>query len=63
MWFLAIAAGIVILIVALTQAERMRRAGHPALASFIESAFLPVFLACIFVALGLAAHDPVGGTG
>jgi hypothetical protein len=57
MWFLVIVAGNVLLIAAWTQAERVRRTGHPALASFTESAILPVFGASILVALGLAAHD------
>jgi hypothetical protein len=57
MWFLAIAAGIVIAIVAGLLAGRARRAGHPAPGSFAESAPLPVLGASIFAALGLARHD------
>lgn len=57
MWFLATAAGIVIFIVAGLLAGRVRRAGHPALGSFTESACWPVFGASIWVAWGLALHD------
>jgi hypothetical protein len=57
MWFLAIAAGIVIAIVAGTLAGRARRTGHPALGGFAESVPLPVLGASIFAALGLAHHD------
>jgi hypothetical protein len=57
MWFLAIAAGIVIVIVAALLAERARRAGHPALGSFAESTHLPVLGASIFIAVGLAQRD------
>lgn len=57
MWFLAIAAGIVIAIVAGLLAGPARRAGHPAIGSFAESAPLPVLGASIFAALGLAHHD------
>jgi hypothetical protein len=57
MWFLAIAAGIVIVIVAGLLAGRARRAGHPALGSFAESTHLPVLGASIFIAVGLAQHD------
>ena len=57
MWFLAIVAGIVFVIAAALLAGRARRAGHPALVGFAESASLPVLGASIFIALGLAAHD------
>jgi hypothetical protein len=57
MWFLAIAAGIVIAFVAGLLAGPARRAGHPALGSFAESVPLPVLGASIFAALGLAHHD------
>ena len=57
MWFLAIVAGIVIVIVAGFLAGRARRAGHPALGGFAESTHLPVLGASIFIALGLAHHD------
>jgi hypothetical protein len=57
MWFLAIAAGIVIAIVAGLLAGPARRSGHPALGSFAESVPLPVLGSSIFAALGLARHD------
>jgi hypothetical protein len=57
MWFLAIVAGIVIVIMAGFLAGRARRSGHPALGSFTESAGFPVSLAFIWVALGLALND------
>ena len=57
MWFLVIVAGIVIVIAAGLLAGPARRAGHPALGSFTESATLPVVGASIFIALGLAHHD------
>ena len=57
MWFLAIAAGMVIAIVAGLLAGLARRAGHLALGSFTESASLPVSVALLWVALGLALHD------
>jgi hypothetical protein len=57
MWFLAIAAGIVIAIVAGLLAGPARSAGHPALGGFFESVPLPVLGAAIFAALGLARHD------
>jgi hypothetical protein len=57
MWFLAIVAGIMIVIMAGFLAGRARRAGHPALGSFAESTHLPVLGASIFIALGLAQHD------
>jgi hypothetical protein len=59
MWFLVIVAGNVLLIAAWTQAERVRRTGHPALGSFTESAGLPVSVAFLWVALELALHDAV----
>jgi hypothetical protein len=54
MWFLAIAAGTVILIAALTPARRMRRAGRPATGKFTVSASLPLSAAALWIALGLA---------
>jgi hypothetical protein len=57
MGFLAIAAGIVIVVGAGLLAGPARRAGHPALGRFTESASLPVLLGSIFIALGLAHHD------
>ena len=57
MWFLAIAAGVVIAIVAGLLAGPARRAGHPALGGFAESVPLPVLGAAVFLALGLAHHD------
>ena len=42
MWFLVIVAGIVIVIVTGNLSERARRAGQPALGSFVERASLPV---------------------
>jgi hypothetical protein len=57
MWFLAIAAGIVIVIMAGFLASYARRADHPALGSFAESVPIPVLGASIFVALGLGHHD------
>jgi len=57
MWFLAIAAGVVIAIVAGLLAGPARRAGHPALGGFAASAPLPVLGAAVFLALGLAHHD------
>ena len=57
MWFLAIAAGIVIVVVAGFLAGRARRAGHPALGGFAESISLPVLGGSVFIALGLARHD------
>jgi hypothetical protein len=59
MWFLAIVAGIVIVVVAGLLGGRARRAGQPALSNFTESATLPVLGASIFIALGLAHHDDV----
>jgi hypothetical protein len=60
MWFLVIVAGIVIVIAAGLLAGPARRAGHPALGGFSESAGLPVLGASIFIALGLAHHDAAG---
>jgi hypothetical protein len=57
MWFLAIVAGILFVIAAGLLAGRARRAGHPALVGFAESASVPVLGASIFIAFGLAAHD------
>jgi hypothetical protein len=57
MGFLAIAAGIVIVVGAGLLAGPARRAGHPALGRFIESASLPVSLASFWVAWGLALRD------
>jgi hypothetical protein len=56
MWFIAIAAGIVIVIVAGLLAGRARRAGHPALGSFTKSASFSVSVASLWVAWGLALH-------
>ena len=56
MWFLVIAAGIVIAIVAALLAGRARRAGHPALGGFIDSASFPVSVAFLWVVLGLALN-------
>jgi hypothetical protein len=57
MWFLVISAGIVIAVVAGLLAGPARRAGHPALGGFAESAPLPAVGASVFIALGLAHHD------
>ena len=57
MWFLAIVAGIVIFIVAGFLGGWARRTGHPALAGFAEAVPVPVFGACIFIAVGLGKHD------
>ena len=57
MWFLAIAAGIVIAIVAGLLVGPARRAGHLTLGSFTESASFPVSVAFLWVAWGLALHD------
>jgi hypothetical protein len=57
MWFFAIVAGVVIVIMTGLLAGRARRAGRPALGSFAERAGLPVLGASIFIALGLAQHD------
>ncbi len=54
MWFLVIVAGIVIVIVAGNLSERARRAGRPALGSFVDWASLPVSVAALWDALGLA---------
>ena len=48
MWFLVIVAGIVIVIAAGLLAGPARRAGHPALGNFTESAGLPVLGAYYF---------------
>ena len=57
MWFLVIVAGIVIVIVAGLLSERARRAGQPALGSFVEWASLPVSAASIWFALELALRQ------
>jgi hypothetical protein len=62
MWFLAIVAGIVFVIAAGLLAGRARRAGHPALGSFTDSASLPVSAAFFWAALGLALHHHLDWT-
>jgi len=57
MWFLVIVAGIVIVIAAGLLAGPARRAGHPALGNFTELASLPVSVASLWVALGLALRQ------
>ena len=56
MWFFAIVAGVVIVIMTGLLAGRARRAGHPALGGFIDSASFPVSLAFLWVVLGLALN-------
>jgi hypothetical protein len=56
MWFFAIVAGVVIVIMTGLLAGRARRAGRPALGGLARAAGLPVFGASIFIAFGLALH-------
>lgn len=57
MWFVAIAAGVVIAIAVGLLAGPARRAGRQVLGDFAASAPLPVLGAAVFLALGLAHHD------
>jgi hypothetical protein len=57
MWFLAIAAGVVIAVAVGLLAGPARRAGHQALGGFAASVPLPALGASVLIALGLAHHD------
>jgi hypothetical protein len=57
MWFLVVAAGVMIAVGAMLLTGPARRAGHPRLGSFGEWIPLPVLGAAIFFPLGLAHHE------
>ena len=59
---LTYAGGMAVISVAGNLARRARRAGHPALGSFTDSASFPVSAAFFWAALGLALHHHLDWT-